>query len=451
MFFLLTFGVMVVLSLSVYYFVTEYTFTDFYKRLQTRANLAARIKFEHESASTAVFQHMRDSILEKLPNEVDYFIEIKPRKDYKNESDSLGLPLAFFISVVDGDVAEARKNDIFFGGVKYSNAGRSFIVIVSAENYYYSHHIANLRKILLIAIVLASILVFSISFLFSRYTFIPIRQITTQVKDINTRNLHLRLSTSGPNDDINDLKATFNTMLDRLETSFATQNNFISNASHELSTPLTAIIGETDVALSKARIDEEYRDALRAISGQAEQLDRITKSLLFLARTGFGGVRQKFVPVRLDQLLWDVKETIEKLNPKNKVLVDLGLMPENPDLLTMEGNEQLLHLAFTNIITNGCKYSNHQPVRVSIGISDHHIITVISDNGIGIPENEIAFIYDPFFRASNAMDFEGYGIGLPLTRNIVRIHKGSIDITSKVGHGTTVQLIFPMAIGLAYR
>jgi signal transduction histidine kinase len=380
--------------------------------------------------------------LEKLPNEVDYFIEITPGKDYREESERLGLPVSFFTDIINDDVSLAQKNNIFFAGVKYRKADRSFIAIVSADNYYYSHHLARLRKILFVAIFLAAISVFSISFLFSRYAFDPIRQITEQVKDINTRNLHLRLSKSGPTDDINDLKATFNNMLDRLETSFATQNNFISNASHELSTPLTAIIGEADVALSKARVDEEYRAALRAISGQAERLERITKSLLFLARTGFDGSRQKSSSVRIDQLMWDVKETIELLNPKNKVQIKLGLMPENPELLSVEGSDQLLHLAFTNIVNNACKYSNHAPVDVSIGISDNHIIIVVTDQGIGIPEKEIGFIYDPFFRASNTKDFEGYGIGLPLTRNIIRMHHGTIAVTSKIGHGTSVEVAF---------
>jgi signal transduction histidine kinase len=85
-------------------------------------------------------------------------------------------------------------------------------------------------------------------------------------------------------------------------------------------------------------------------------------------------------------------------------------------------------------------------VQVSIGISDNNLIIVVKDNGIGIPDDEIKFIYDPFFRASNTVDFEGYGIGLPLTRNIVRIHKGTIHVESKLNHGTTVSLVFPIGV-----
>jgi len=208
------------------------------------------------------------------------------------------------------------------------------------------------------------------------------------------------LNDSNRSDELNELARTFNDMLDRIETSFETQNNFISNASHELRTPLTAIIGEADVVLSKPRRPEEYIEALYIVLQEAEKLDNKTKALLFLAQTGFNGKVQKFDKVRMDQLLWDVKENLESLNAKNKIHLDMELLPENPMKLKVNGNQQLLHLALSNIISNGCKYSDYDTVVVSIGASDDFVYVVIRDKGIGIPENEIKYIYDPFFRAS---------------------------------------------------
>jgi signal transduction histidine kinase len=165
---------------------------------------------------------------------------------------------------------------------------------------------------------------------------------------------------------------------------------------------------------------------------------------LFLAQTGFEGKTQKFDKVRVDQLLWDVKSTIDKINPKNKVQINTNLMPDNPEQLKIKGNEQLLHLALINLISNACKYSSNKPVIISIGTSGDRVILVIKDTGVGIPESELKFIYDPFFRASNAAEFEGYGIGLPLARNIVRLHSGELNVISKVQEGTTVQVSFPL-------
>src|SRR5690606_9054919 len=108
---------------------------------------------------------------------------------------------------------------------------------------------------------------------FSKYLFGPLRSITNQVKEISSENLHLRLDTAYKNDELNDLAKTFNDMLDRIETSFETQNNFISNASHELRTPLTAIIGEADVSLSKLRKPDAYIESIKIILDEAEKLD----------------------------------------------------------------------------------------------------------------------------------------------------------------------------------
>lgn len=440
---------MVMLSAAVYYFVTKYTFTDFYRRLETRAVLAARIKVENDS-SVMAFREMREQILERLPKEQDYLYELTPGKSFADESRRLALPVSFFNNIVAGRIAEYRKDNTFYAGVLYTYNNRSYVSIASADNYFYSHHVANLRTILLVAIVAVSALVFSAGLAFSRYVLFPVRLITTQVKEIGTQNLHLRLKSNTQTDAINELKNTFNTMLDRLETSFATQNNFISNASHELGTPLTVIIGEAEVALSKDRTTEEYHEALNSILREAERLERITKSLLFLAQTGFDGKKQKMEILRADQLLWDVKETIDKLNPKNKVYIDLSLVPDNPLKLKIRGNAQLLHLAVSNIVSNACKYSSNQPVQVSLATTLNNVVIVVKDNGIGIPESELQYIYDPFFRASNTKPFEGYGIGLPLARNIMRQHKGNILVTSQPNQGTTVRLTFPLEVVSSY-
>jgi signal transduction histidine kinase len=119
------------------------------------------------------------------------------------------------------------------------------------------------------------------------------------------------------------------------------------------------------------------------------------------------------------------------------------MLPDNPKKLKVQGNEQLLHLAVANIINNGCKYSDFQQVKVSLGATDTDVYIIVKDTGIGIPETEMDKIYDPFFRASNTRNYEGYGIGLPLARNIVRMHNGELIVSSNENQGTTVQLRFP--------
>lgn len=428
----------------VYFSISNYSNDDFYKLLEIRAVTAAKAELNGGSKNSVKdIKDLRNEFFEKLPNERDYFFEILPGKSFQKEAEALHLPKSFFGEIISKQKAEYNNRNMYYKGIRYKAKDGDFIVIASAENYIELHHSENLRRTLIIAITLSILFSLIISIYFSKYIFKPLVRITEKVKQISSENLHLRLDVKNRSDELGELSQTFNDMLNRIETSFETQNNFISNASHELRTPLTAIIGEADVALSKVRKPEEYIETISIILHEAEKLDKKTKALLFLAQTGFDGKVQKFDKVRIDQLLWDVKETLEKIDGKNVIQMDTSLMPENPSKMKVRGNEQLLHLALTNIISNACKYSDHKTVSVSMGASDKSVFVAVKDSGIGIPENELKYIYHPFFRASNTKYYEGFGIGLPLTRNIIRMHQGEIIVSSLLNGGTTVQVNLP--------
>lgn len=318
------------------------------------------------------------------------------------------------------------------------------MVIKSAVNQYGSKMMQQLRTIKIIQFCLSILLIFSVGLLFSRKTFQPIRDIINRVKEISQGNLHLRLKERKGGDEIAELTSTFNQMLNRLETAFEAQNNFISNASHELRTPLTAIIGEADYALSKQRTPEAYHYSLQQIAQQAEKLQTLSKGLLALAQTGFNGSTQSWKMVRLDQLLFDVKEDCDAILPENHVQVCMDALPADEEGITITGNYNLLKIAINNIVLNACKYSKNKPVSMRLRLEEQNVTIVVQDKGIGIPKDELKHIYDPFFRASNTQDFEGYGIGMPLANNIIRLHNGKIYVHSEEGIGTEVKINLPL-------
>lgn len=432
--------VILLFSVFIYYTVSSYSEAYLFKLLEARANKVAKENFEGRNPKPGL---TINETTEKLPHEKDHFIRITDKLDFESESKKVGVASVFFTNVIQKGDAEFITKDYLYKGIRYKSKSGDFIVITVAENYFEKNESETVTKTLLFVIGLTFLLLLYIAIYYSKNIFKPISAITESVKEISSENLHLRLDDKNSNNELNELTRTFNDMLDRIETSFETQNNFISNASHELRTPLTAIIGEADVTLSKLRNPEDYIESLNIILQEAEKLDNKTKALLFLAQTGFNGKVQKFEKVRIDELLWEVKENLEGMNPKNKIFIDTELLPENPMKLKVNGNIQLLHLAFNNIISNGCKYSSFQTVTVSIGASDDFVYIVIKDTGIGIPEDEIKYIYDPFFRASNTKKYEGFGIGLPLTRNIIRMHSGKILVTSVENEGTVVQITLP--------
>jgi signal transduction histidine kinase len=436
--------IVVVFGFGIYYFLINYSYEDFYKRLETRAKISVQHNLSPESSNSTNLISLKNKYLEKLQNEKETIFEVKKNEELKYNIGENEFSKSFVEKIIKNGKAKDKKNNIFFFGQKFSKEGKEFVLILSAENYYGSHHLLFMRNILLVSILLVVLIVTLLSIYFAKHIFDPIKKIISNVNQISTENIHLRLESNNNDNEISELIFTFNELLNRIETSFETQKNFISNASHEFGTPLTAIMGEADVALIKERTPEQYQKTLMNILSQAERLDEITKSLLFLAQTGYKGNSIDLETLRVDELIWDTKKIIDKIIPKNKITVDLSLFPADSKKLKINGNKQLLQLAFANILNNACKYSNNTEVSVFIVSSDKNVIVTIKDKGIGIPEEEIPFIYDPFFRASNTSLFEGYGIGLPLTRNIVHLHKGKLILSSIVNEGTTVQIKIPL-------
>ena len=437
---ILTFGV------GVYILVQKYSYEDFYKRLKTRATIAAQYTFESDKINTESFKYIREKHLEKLDQEKEFFFKANNQNDLYAISKSSGLPISFLSKIIKNEIEYLNIKETFYSGIKYTTGSETYIVLVSANNYYASHHLNYTRNIILLSILLAAGIITFLSFYFSNKIFLPIKYLANRVKNISSENIHLRIEETYQDKEISQLVTSFNDLLNRLETAFAVQNNFISNASHEFSTPLTAIMGEAEVILLKDRTTEEYKLSLKSIVEQTERLNEITKTLLYLAETGYSNKIIDSNIIRSDELVWEAKNIVNKLNPSNNIQIDMSLLPENPLKLKVKGNKTLLMIAITNILNNACKYSNNKPVTISIASSDDYILVSIKDQGIGIPEAEIAFIYDPFFRASNTKTFDGYGIGLPLCRNIIRIHKGQLTVFSKVNQGTLVEIKLPQAI-----
>lgn len=441
----ITAAILTLVSVVAYFFMNQFAFLDYYKRLEIRGIFAAKERLEQYNNGTgSIYADFRQQHLEPLPGEKEYFFPIDSTHSFMHSPNEPGLQPSFYNSLLAGKPANQKLGTYFYTGIVYAADTRKYIAIIGALNEDSTRYNKNLKWILIACCLAGTAIAYTLGIVFSRHTFMPVRQIIDRAQTIGVENLHLRLEELHGEDELAELSKTFNDMLSRLETAFETQNNFVSNASHELRTPLTAIYGEADIALSRPRTAEAYEHSLAVILGQAEKLQHLTDSLLNLAQTGFDGKKQDMKPIRIDELLMDAKNTINKIIPGNNVRIDLGILPATENGLIVSGNYQLLKLGITNIIENACKYSNNQPVQVTLTIEPPKLHIIVTDRGIGIPTQELKYIYDPFFRASNTGSFKGYGIGLPLTRNIVRLHKGEINVKSPLNQGTTVSITLPI-------
>ncbi len=269
----------------------------------------------------------------------------------------------------------------------------------------------------------------------------PIQKVNTQVQKISATDLHLRVDTDNEKDEIGTLAANFNGLLERLEKAFDLQKMFVANVSHELKTPITNIMGEVEVAVSKDRTAADYKTTLESVLVEADRLNDMIRNFLLLANNENDIAGQQRELVRFDELLWEIKESFSR---EPGITVDIQMeLPEDEKRLCVNTNKTLLTLAISNIIQNGLKFSAMQPVVCRMHFTADTIIISITDKGIGIDEVTLPHIFEPFYRSAIAHTYQGHGIGLYIAQKITGFFGGEITVISQPGTGSTFNIILP--------
>lgn len=276
-----------------------------------------------------------------------------------------------------------------------------------------------------------------------RRALLPMKKVVQTAQHITTDDLSLRIQADGRKDEIGALIETFNNMIARLEKSVKKIKQFSGDVSHELRTPLTIIRGEVEVALRKSRTKEEYLKVLNSVLEESKRMEKIIDDLLFLSRieaTTKQGFENK---IRLDELLIRVCEERMHMVEKKEIKLETAVRTKTP--LIIEGDRNLLERMFVNIIDNAVRYTQKGgQIKVKLEKKGQEVKVQIEDNGIGIPEESLPYIFDRFFvvDSSRSKETGGVGLGLSIVKSIAEVHGAQIGIKTKVGKGTTFIIIF---------
>jgi len=273
----------------------------------------------------------------------------------------------------------------------------------------------------------------------------PVEGITRAARRIAEGDLSQRLTVPAAADEIGTLVRTFNDMIARLDASFQEVRRFSADASHELRTPLTVMKGETELALRRPRAAEDYRLVLESNLEEIDRLTRTVDELLFLSRADLGEVKMASLPVRLDELTRDVHKQASVLGQEHGAQATLG--PLAP--ATVLGDELRLRELLLNLVDNAVKYSKPGGiVEVSLATEGGRARLSVSDQGIGIPPEAQARIFDRFYRTNEARAHakQGTGLGLSICKWIAESHQGRIEVESRPGQGSRFTVTLPLAI-----
>jgi signal transduction histidine kinase len=271
----------------------------------------------------------------------------------------------------------------------------------------------------------------------------PVSRMTEAAKGITADDLGERLPVPAARDELHDLATRFNELLARLQDSFERQRRFTGEASHQLRTPLTAMLGQMEVALRRERDPDEYRRVLTSAVAQAGRLRGIVESLLFLARADAEARHPDLEPVNLAPWLHDHLTEAWSGHPR---FADLCVEVPPGEPVTVYALPALLGQAVDNLLDNAFKYSDPgSPVSVVIARQEDGIVFVVEDRGSGIDAEDAGRVFEPFYRSAEVRraGIGGVGLGLAIAARIVTAFGGRIEVKGRPGGGSRLVVRFP--------
>lgn len=445
-------GSLILVSFAVYvsYFTAKTLESKFYIRLEENARMLGTHVFNSKSYKDKGYYELSNQFINQFSLGRNFLVRVEKNRKQPRYEPLLPMSNAFFEEAIEKGKAELMMGDTAYVALFFEDKDhdKNLVVVSSAVDDFGIAEHKDLNRALISGIVIFLFFIFLISFYFADKLLNPIASINKRIGLINISNLNLRLSTkkTKEKDEIEVLITNINDMLSRLEIAVKSQRSFISNASHSLRTPMTIISGESELALHSLDPKHPAHYSLEMVSREVDRMNLIVNNLLLLSRTGYDGKVQNMSYVRIDELLYNVKESEGYLNDNHRIFLDFSNIPEDSNLLTVYVNQDLFFIGLSNIISNACKYGNEKEVKVSIEVDHSKIIIRVVDQGIGIPDQDKPHIFESFFRASNVGSIYGNGLGLVLAKNIFELHDASLTIDSTEGKGTVVTITCPIAV-----
>jgi len=344
-------------------------------------------------------------------------------------------PSQFETVSISGDASPA-----LLGVTKIEVNGQPCVVAVAASLSNVRSIQSRLLATLLLSIPAAIVLSLVGGALLARQAIEPLDRMTNTAQQISAEHLNERIQLERADTELKRLADSFNEMLERLDQSFKQIRQFTADASHELRTPVTILMGETDLALNGLLDYEECRAALSSRHEELQRMSRIIDDLLTLSQFDHGQQTLHCKPLDFSDLVIEVCE--QQRNQAKSKGVELKLTKTVPAM--MEGDSSRLRQMVRNLLDNAIKYTpDGGEVSIELQQANGNFELRVSDNGIGIPRDDLPHIFDRFYRVDKARTRAegGTGLGLSIVKQVVEAHGGNVNVSSEVGTGTVITVV----------
>ena len=266
----------------------------------------------------------------------------------------------------------------------------------------------------------------------------PIRDMTKKITKISSENLEEKVTVPKTGDEIEDLAETFNGLLDRLDSAFSRERQFIGDLAHELKTPLTILRGEIELALAKKRTANEYKQTLEEALADTKGLAVTLANILDLAWSRTDAKKES---VNLSETVVEIVEVAKKLALAKKQIIKTRVKKN----IFVLGKKDKLSRAILNLVDNAIKFSPEKGIiEIELLEKKDRAVIKVSDNGVGVSKADLPHVFERFYRGKRVTKMAGTGLGLAITSAIIKAHGGMVEIKNKRGKGTAVTIYLPV-------
>ncbi|MBV7276029.1 HAMP domain-containing protein [Clostridiaceae bacterium UIB06] len=377
----------------------------------------------------------REAVYVKITDSEGKMISISPRwnKDFSFQNSSEKVL----------KIEKQEKHLVYkSNSIKINN--KLFVLTVVKDMEYEYHFLKLLLIMVAISNVLGIIIAVLSGMFVSKKMLTPIDKITKTAQSVSIQGLNKRIEVNAADDELSRLARTFNEMIERLQKSFESQNKFVSDASHELRTPISVIQGYINLLDRWGKEDKEVlQKAINIIKNETANMTNLIEKLLFLARGDNNSLK-------LEKEIFDLNTLIDEVVKESSVIAPkLNIASERNDKIIIYADFRLIKQALRALVDNSIKYTQEEG---EIKINSYRRLgeaeITIEDSGIGISEEEIPNLFNRFYRVDKARSKKtgGSGLGLAIVKHIIDRHCGKICIESDFGKGTKVTINLPAKV-----
>lgn len=346
-------------------------------------------------------------------------------------------------STVGGELSDGRKIKFRVYTRPVKEEGKiEYVVQAGGPLGLLSVALGNLRLVLFLLLPLTVLLAGIPGVLLVRLTLRPVDKMVDTIRQITAENLKLKIHMPDTKDEIKRLADTFNDMIERLDRSFSSQQRFIQDISRELKIPVNLLKEELESALTKNCTEAEYRSLLLKAMKETDGFSRTIEDLSILSQFGNERLTLNIRKINLTGLIERIFDEMKTPASEKGVTLSLSCI----ETIKIDADREQVEQLITNLLDNAIKYTYRKgSIAVAVRRDEKFAKVTVSDSGIGIPEDELPYIFDRFYQVAKPRGIKGgFGLGLSTVKAIVEAHKGTVTVESQEGKGTLFTVYLPI-------